>query len=80
MNKNITCKKAVDYLSKKEEGKLGTVQRFQLWRHLASCSLCRIFSEQNTVIARAFRRSAAEGAGLSSADKLRILEAARRDG
>jgi predicted anti-sigma-YlaC factor YlaD len=50
----ITCKKAVDLISKKEEGKLSAFQRFQLWRHLAECSLCRKFSAQNKLIAKAF--------------------------
>jgi hypothetical protein len=51
----ITCKQAVNYISKKEEGKLSAVQRFALWRHLAVCSLCRRFSDQNKVIGKAMR-------------------------
>jgi predicted anti-sigma-YlaC factor YlaD len=54
MNTKITCKKAVDLISKKEEGRLSAFQRFQLWRHLAECSLCRRFSAQNKLIAKAF--------------------------
>lgn len=49
MNTHITCKKAVDLISKKEEGKLSTLQRFQLWKHLSVCSLCKRFSQQNTM-------------------------------
>jgi hypothetical protein len=52
--KHITCKQAVDYISKKEEGKLSAAQRVNLWRHLAVCSLCRIFNQQNKIIAKAF--------------------------
>ncbi len=43
----ISCKTAVDYISKKEEGKLSLIQRFQLWRHLAACYLCKRFENQN---------------------------------
>ncbi len=43
----ITCKQAVDYISKKEEGKLSAQKRFNLWRHLVVCSLCRSFHQQN---------------------------------
>ncbi|TAH09833.1 MAG: hypothetical protein EAZ12_05720 [Sphingobacteriia bacterium] len=46
----ISCKTAVDYISKKEEGKLSLFQRFQLWRHLAICYLCKRFEQQNKII------------------------------
>lgn len=47
MKNDITCKKAVDLISKKEEGRLSAWQRFQLWKHLTVCSLCRNFLKQN---------------------------------
>lgn len=47
MKDSITCKQAVDYISKKEEGKLSAWQRVRLWRHLAVCNLCSLFSAQN---------------------------------
>lgn len=50
MSSKISCKQAVDYISKKEEGKLSAAQRFRLWQHLAGCSLCRRFSAQNKLI------------------------------
>jgi hypothetical protein len=50
MKDSITCKQAVDYISKKEEGKLSAWQRVKLWRHLAGCSLCHRFSIQNKMI------------------------------
>ena len=43
----ISCKQATDYISRKEEGKITLWQRYQLWRHLATCYLCRIFDKQN---------------------------------
>ena len=56
MKATITCKKAVDLISKKEEGKLSAAQRVQLWRHLSDCSLCRTFSEQNKLMIKAWRQ------------------------
>ncbi len=46
----INCKTAVEYISKKEEGKLSLVQQFHLWRHLAICYLCKRFDKQNKII------------------------------
>lgn len=69
---NITCKRAVDYISKNEEGKLSATQRFALWRHLAICSLCRIFSSQNKIIAKAMA-SEPEG-GLTESEKENMIK------
>ena len=55
MNIGITCKQAVDYISKREEQKLSFRQRIQLWRHLAVCSLCKTFAVQNKAIAQMFK-------------------------
>lgn len=55
MSVHLTCKQAVDYISKKEEGKLSSWQRVKLWQHLAICSLCRAFSAQNKIITHSFR-------------------------
>jgi hypothetical protein len=55
MNFTITCKKAVEYISKKEEAKLSVLQRVQLWRHLAICSLCRRFAQQNRTMNDMFK-------------------------
>ena len=73
MAKGITCKQAVDYISKKEESRLSAVQRFQLWRHLAVCGLCRIFSRQNSIIIKAIKNSADTRAGLSDQQKEEII-------
>ena len=55
MSRKISCKQAVDYISKKEEGKLSTTQRFRLWQHLADCPLCRRYSAQNKLIIQALK-------------------------
>lgn len=78
MNAKITCKKAVDLISKKEEGKLSAIQRFHLWRHLAECSLCRRFSSQNKLIAKAFSLQHGEADKLTQKQKEEIVEAAIR--
>jgi predicted anti-sigma-YlaC factor YlaD len=51
MKDAISCKQAVDYISKKEEGKLSSWKRLRLWRHLTTCDLCRRFSAQNKILA-----------------------------
>jgi hypothetical protein len=73
MSRKISCKQAVDLISKKEEGKLSSAQRFALWRHLAGCSLCRIFSVQNKIMGAAMSRE--EGQGLTSQEKEAIIKA-----
>jgi len=44
---NISCKKAAEYLCKKEEGSLTFWQRFQLSYHLLICGLCRTYQQQD---------------------------------
>jgi len=46
----ISCKQATDYISKKEEGKISIWQRYQLWRHLSECYLCKRFEKQHQQI------------------------------
>ena len=70
----ITCKQAVDYISKKEEGKLSATQRFALWRHLAICSLCRMFSAQNKTIIKAMRRQGDGEASLTQEEKESMIK------
>ncbi len=42
----MTCKKATYLLSKKEEGRLSWIEKWQLRSHLTICHLCRKFEEQ----------------------------------
>ncbi len=51
----ITCKEAVDFISKKEEGKLAFSQRLQLRFHLFLCNLCRLFYKQNKTMIKALK-------------------------
>jgi hypothetical protein len=76
MSSNITCKQAVDFISKKEERKLSPAQRFRLWKHLAACSLCRTFLAQNKVITHAFKQDEHAAASLSAAQKEEIIKSA----
>lgn len=73
MKGNITCKQAVNYISKKEEGKLTPWKRFQLWKHLAGCSLCRMFNMQNKIITKAMAATADET--LTQEQKTEIAQA-----
>ena len=74
MGFEITCKKAVDYISKREEQKLSLWQRLQLWRHLAICSLCRRFAHQNETMAAMFN-SHDHHRHLTEDDKKKITDA-----
>jgi len=47
---SISCKKATELVSKKEEGKISMSERYQLVQHMAVCYLCRFFSSQNKQI------------------------------
>ena len=78
MSKNITCKQAVDLISKKEEAKLSPTQRFSLYKHLGECSLCRIFSVQNKIIAKAIQHNNSEN--LSIAEKENIIQRVMKSG
>ncbi len=48
----ISCKEATDFITKKEESKLSLWQCFQLWKHLAVCTFCRLFAKQNNILAK----------------------------
>ena len=74
MKLKITCKEATDLVSRKEEGRLTMVQRVQLWLHLATCSLCRLFSKQNRIMTAGARKAGQSAtAGLSDADKTAMI-------
>ena len=73
---SITCKKAVDYIAKKEEGKISTLQTIKMWKHLAVCSLCRRFYKQNELIISLFKINLeVDSEKLSQTDKNKILQA-----
>ena len=48
----MTCKKATYLISKKEEGRLSLVEKWQLMGHFAICRLCRKFEQQTRWIIR----------------------------
>jgi hypothetical protein len=73
MKTGITCKQAVDYISKKEEGRLSATMRFQLWKHLAICSLCRLFSAQNKTMINAMGHEHDSTESLSIQEKEKIV-------
>jgi len=69
MKVSLTCKKAVDLISKKEEGKITLWQRFQLWNHFVECSLCKLFNLQNKSIVDSLPRLKNEPEELLSANE-----------
>lgn len=71
--KTITCREAVDIILKKEEGKTSFLQRLALWRHLAICSLCKIFQKQNQLINEAFKEKHKKNFKLSNEEKENII-------
>jgi predicted metal-binding protein len=73
MSVKISCKQAVNFISKKEEGKISSGQRFALWHHLGECSLCRVFSVQNKIIGQAMVRQ--ETRDLTISEKEAIIKA-----
>jgi len=70
----ISCKEAVDFISKKEEHKITLKQRYQLWRHLLICSLCRLFAKQNKTITTNAAALADTDATLSREEKDSIIQ------
>lgn len=46
----ITCKSASFLVSKKEEGKIGLIENYQLKIHLSICRLCRLFEKQGWLL------------------------------
>lgn len=77
MKVKITCKQAVDYISRKEEKKLGPMDQVLLWKHLAICRFCRMFTSQNKTIIKALSGFEREhDYHLPEENKRRILEAA----
>lgn len=71
--KTISCKEAVQFIIKKEEGKISLLERMSLWRHLAICSLCRIFSRQNDMINRTLKERKKKQYSLTSEEKDEII-------
>lgn len=71
--KSITCKEAVEFILKKEEGKLSLVQRVLLWRHLMICSLCRVFSSQNNLINKGLKQRQQKQLTLTEQEKEKIV-------
>jgi hypothetical protein len=70
----ISCKKAIDFISKKEEGKLTLMQQLQLWQHFLICRLCKLFYKQNKVILSSLSlENINKGDSLSETDKKSII-------
>lgn len=53
---SISCKKATELVSKKEEGKISLRERFQLMQHMSACYLCKFFAIQNKQILKSIKK------------------------
>ena len=72
--KPISCKEAVDYILRNEERKLSLLQKLSLWRHFAVCSLCRVFSRQNSLVNHAMKQRQGAVTTLSEEEKKKIIQ------
>jgi predicted anti-sigma-YlaC factor YlaD len=71
--KSISCKEAVHLILRKEDEKISMREQINLWRHLISCSLCRIFSVQNNLMNEALRRQQEKRFTLSEDEKQQMI-------
>ena len=72
--KSISCKDAVTLILQKEEGKLSLWSKMKLWRHLAICSLCRIFAIQNNLLNEGMKERQGKQLALSDEEKEKIIQ------
>jgi predicted transposase YbfD/YdcC len=79
MKIQITCKQAVDYISKKEEGKITLWQRIQLKWHLSICSLCKLFAKQNKDVFTQLKNNQPSIQSLSKEEKLQMIESLEKE-
>lgn len=76
----ITCKKATEFIVKKEEKKITFFQTIQLWQHFLICSLCKRFYKQNDIISNALSaKETVEDKKLSNEDKMSIIKLLEKD-
>lgn len=78
--KKITCKQATTYITQQEEKGLTVKQRQQLWHHLAGCSLCRLFSQQNKWMNQWLGRAGTPASQLVASEKQAIVDAMQASG
>ncbi len=53
----ITCKQSTEWVIKKEHEKLSVKENFELVSHMAVCTVCGLFQEQNSIISEALVKS-----------------------
>jgi hypothetical protein len=71
--RSISCKEAVDFMLKKEEGKLSLWNQVKLWQHMMICTLCAIFYKQNKLINNTAKLSKESPYQLTADDKETII-------
>ncbi|HEX6916002.1 MAG TPA: hypothetical protein VF145_12220 [Chitinophagaceae bacterium] len=77
---NISCRKAAEFMCKKEERSLTFWQKFQLSYHLLVCGLCRRYQQQDQWLKSNITNVEEHCKGcLSETDKQQILEKLRQN-
>ena len=81
MKKNITCKQAVDFISKAEEGRISLMERVQLKWHMVTCYLCRYFRQQNNIMTTALKKEAGNKSTerLTDEEKSRLIDTLEKE-
>jgi len=69
----IDCTEAVRLLSERRDHRLSLRGRFELWRHLARCILCRVYEKQLVAV-----RGVCHQAGLEPSSHSPSLPADRK--
>jgi hypothetical protein len=72
---SISCKKATELVSKREEGNITLKERYQLLKHISACYLCKFFATQNKQITKSSKKyeEAVLEDNLSQAQKSKMI-------
>lgn len=56
----ITCDEATAICDKAQYGEASLLEKIQLNFHVLVCKFCRLYSKQNNILTRVYKRNAAE--------------------
>lgn len=75
----VNCKEATFLMARKEEGRLGFIEKMKLSMHTSMCTLCRKFEQQTSSIGSESRHVRADDC-LSPESKSRMKNIIREQG
>lgn len=79
----IDCRESARLMSQRRDRRLSLRKRFELWRHLVACVLCRAYDKQVAVVCRISHHAGAKpcphSPGLSDERKRAIHNALERE-